>query len=193
MPIAHVVILGLLLVGFLVERASSATTVQYGLLIAAAALAMKHFGHKGDDADEDVQGTHPIARFQFKAANTGDLEDAQDLVAEDFRAYANGYAMLNSEINQGPDLFVELIDYIREAIPDLHWELYDEVAGRQEDKSELVVLRFVAAGTIAGTKRDIEIASFNRVVDKELAEIRFVTDMTVFNEYRAAIGLPILE
>lgn len=191
--IAHVFAVAALSVGFVIESASTSSSLEYGLLIAAAAFAIKKFGNKSDDADEDVQGKHPATRFLFRAANAGDYDDVEDAVGEDFQAYANGYAMLAAETDRGPALLVDLFDYWRQAIPDERWELYDEVSGKQEDKSELVSLRFVAGGTIDGTVHDIEIAAFIRVVDKKITEMRLVTDLTIFNEYRAAIGLPILD
>ena len=191
--LVHASLVGVLGLGFVVEVTSGSAGMAYGLLISAAILAIKKHGDKSDDADDDVQGEHPATRFLFRAANAGDYEGIEDVVDDDFGAYANGYAMLSEETDRGPDLLVGLFDYWGQAIPDMRWELYDEVSGKQKDKSELVTFRFVATGTIAGAKHDIELAAFVRVIDKKMTEMRLVTDLTIFNEYRAAVGLPILE
>ena len=191
--LVHASLVGVLGLGFVVEVTSGSAGLAYGLLISAAILAIKKHGDKSDDADEDVQGKHPATRFLFRAANAGDFDDVEDTVDDDFQAYANGYAMLAEETDRGPKLLVDLFEYWRKAIPDKRWELYDEVSGKQEDKSELISFRFVATGTIAGAKHDIELAAFVRVIDKKMTEMRLVTDLTIFNEYRAAVGLPILE
>jgi hypothetical protein len=101
--------------------------------------------------------------------------------------------MFAEEHDQGPELLVGIFDYLRKAVPNVRWELYGEVAGKQPDKSELVAIRFVARGTIEDAEHDIEIAAFVRIVGRQMAELRLVTDLTAFNVYRAAIGLPILE
>ena len=36
-------------------------------------------------------------------------------------------------------------------------------------------------------------AGLARVIDKQLAELRLVLDMSVFNDYRRAVGLPAIE
>ena len=189
----HTSLVGMLGFWFVVQVALGSSEVQYGLLISAAIVAIKKHGDKNDDADDDVQGKHPATRLLFRAANAADYDDIEGMVGEDFQAYANGYAMLAEETDRGPELLVDLFEYWRKAIPDKRWELYDEVSGKQQDKSELISFRFVATGTIDGTKHDIELAAFVRVIDKKLVEMRLVTDMTIFNEYRAAIGLPILD
>jgi ketosteroid isomerase-like protein len=182
-----------LAVGLLIEVASGRPGAQYGLLIATAALIMKKFGSRSDDADEDVQGSHATTRALFQAADSGGYDDLDGLASEDFRAYANGYPMFAEEHDQGPELLVGIFDYLRKAVPNVRWELYGEVAGKQPDKSESVAIRFVARGTIEDAEHDIEIAAFVRIVGRQMAELRLVTDLTAFNVYRAAIGLPILE
>lgn len=192
-PVAHGIILGLLLLGLALELAATHSGLQHGLLIGAALLIKKHFGSKSDDADGDVQGEHAVTRCLFRAANAREFDGVEDVVSEDFRAYANGYAMYAEETDRGPELLQSLFEYWQHAIPDARWELYDEAADKRKDKSELVVIRFVVSGTIEGKEREIEIAAFARVVDERLSELRLVTDLTIFNEYRAAIGLPILD
>jgi len=121
--------------------------------------------------------------------NTGDFEGVEDITDDDFRAFADGYPLLMDEADKGP----ALLSNFREALPDVRWELYDEAAQRQPDKSELPALRFVSTQTLAGESREIEIATFARVTDKKLAEWRTVVDLTIFNELRSPAGLPILD
>ena len=166
---------------------------QHGVLISLATItAVKFFGSRRGDSDEDVQGEHPVVRMIFQGANTGEFDDVEDLVAGGFKAYANGYEMSSSDVDQGPALLIEAIDYWRDAVPDVRWELYDEVS-QKEHKTEDIAFRFVSGGTIGGEERQIEVAAFAKVVDKQLAEARFVLDMTALNEYRAAVGLPPIE
>jgi hypothetical protein len=129
----------------------------------------------------------------FNAVNTGDFEGVEDIVSDDFRAYADGYPLLMDEADQGPVLLKTVFSNLRDALPDVRWELYDEAAQKQPDKSELLALRFVSVQTIAGESREIEIATFARVTDKRLEEWRMVVDLTIFNELRSAAGLPLLD
>ena len=169
------------------------THVSHGLLIAivggVAAGAKKVFGNPRDDAGEDAQGDHPVVRFLFQAANTGEYEGVENLVGPEFRAYALGYPLGTSEVESGPALLVETLDYWREAIPDTRWELYDEVAQKEPELTDGIAIRFVHTGTIDGVEREVEGAAFAKVVDKKLSELRFVLDMTVFNDHRRFIGL----
>ena len=190
---SHLALTGVLAVALLVELHAGAGDLEYGLLIGAGLLLYKAFGHKSDDADESAQGEHPVTRFVFNAMNTGDFEGVEDIVADDFRMFADGYPLLMDEADQGPALLETVFSNFREALPDVRWELYDEVAQKQHDKTELLALRFVSVQTLAGKPREIEIATFARVTHKKLAEWRMVADLTIFNELRSAAGLPILD
>ena len=50
----------------------------------------------------------------------------------------------------------------------------------------------VASGVFAGDHREIELAVFFTVKDKQLSEMRIVGDVDAFNELRRAAGLPAL-
>ncbi len=189
----HMAFTGTLTVALLIELQAGTGGLEYGLLIGAGLLLYKAFGHKHDDADENAQGEHPVTRFMFNAINTGDFEGVEDIVADDFRAYADGYPLLMDEADQGPALLQTLFMNFREALSDVRWELYDEAVQKQPDKSELLALRFVSTQTLAGESREIEIATFARITDKKLDEWRMVVDLTIFNELRSAAGLPILD
>jgi hypothetical protein len=75
----------------------------------------------------------------------------------------------------------------------VHWELYDEAVEKQDDGTELIATRFVSTQSIDGEPRQIEIGGFLRARDGKLTEFRLVLDMTLFNEYRVAVGLPPIE
>jgi hypothetical protein len=79
-----------------------------------------------------------------------------------------------------------------ESLPDMRWELYDEVSEKKH-KTEKVAIRFVSHATIDGVERQIEAAVFATVEDKKLFEWRLVVDMTLYNLYRATVGLPPIE
>jgi len=190
---ASVALTGALTVALLIELQAGTGGLEYGLLIGAGLLLYKAFGHKHDDADENAQGEHPVTRFMFNAMNTGDFDGVEDIAADDFRAFADGYPLLMDEADQGPALLKTLFSNFREALSDVRWELYDEAVQKQPDKSELLALRFVSTQTVAGESREIEIATFARVTDKKLTEWRMVVDLTIFNELRRAAGLPILD
>ena len=191
--LARVGIPSVLLIAFLLEMRLGEASMDHGLLIGAGILIARYFGKKGDHADEDAQGEHPATRFLFKAINEGDFEGAEDIVSEEFRAYANGYPLLADELDQGPQLIRAAFSYWRESLGDVRWELYDEAVQEQQDKSELLALRFVSAQIIADEPREIEIAAFARVKQGMLVEWRMVLDLTIFNEFRSAVGLPLLD
>ena len=190
---AHTAITGALTVALLMELQAGTGNLEHGLLIGAGLLIYKAFGHKNEDADEDAQGEHPVTRFMFKAMNSGDFEGVEDIVADDLRAFADGYPLLMEEAEQGPALLEALFTNYREALSDVRWELYDEAFQKQPDKSELLALRFVSVQSVDDQPHEIEIAAFGRIEDKKLTEWRMVVDLTIFNELRVAAGLPILD
>ena len=50
-----------------------------------------------------------------------------------------------------------------------------------------------SAQTIANEPREIEIAAFAKVKQGMLVEWRMVLDLTIFNEFRRAVGLPLID
>ncbi len=159
------------------------------LISLAVGVAAKYFGSRRDDADEDVQGNHPVVQAVFGAINTGDFDGLEDMVDEEFQIYANGHRAVRGTVDRGPDLLVGTIRAFREALPDIRWELYDEV-GEKEHKTEKVAFRFVSLATIDGEERQIEVAVFAVVEDKKLFEWREVLDVNLYNLHRVAVGLP---
>ena len=182
-------------IGLVVEVLNGGgTDTQHGVLIAiVGGIAAKFFGSKRDAADEDAQGDHPAVRFLFQAANAGEFEGVEDIVDREFRAYAFGYPLGTRDVDRGPALLVDTLEYWREEIPDTRWELYDEVTQREPELTDGIAIRFVHTGTIDGVEREVEGAAFAKVVDKKLTELRYVLDMTVFNDHRRFIGLDPLE
>lgn len=167
---------------------------RHGVLISiAGGLAVKFFGKKRGDADEDAQGEHPVVRFLFKAMNSGEYEGAEEFLDPSFRAFAQGYPLGSGEVDSGPGLLVESIRYWREAVPDTRWELYDEISQKEPERTDGIAFRFVHSGTYGDEWQEFEGAAFAKVVDKKLTELRLVVDMTAFNRHRRATGLAPLE
>jgi len=156
-------------------------------------LVSRFFGPRRADADSDAQGQHAITRSLFAAVNSGQTHDIETSVAEGFAAYVNGYTMAKDGVDRGPDLLAAVVDYHRESVGEPFWELYDEVVQKVDRTTSTIAIRFVARGRFGPAEREIEMAGFLRAVDHQLAEIRLVTDMTIFNQLRATIGLPPLD
>jgi ketosteroid isomerase-like protein len=161
------------------------------LIATAVGAAFKFFGSDRDDADDDVQGDHPTVRALFRAVNTGDFTELEDVIHEDCEAYANGYRLKSDSADCGPELMIATLKTIREELDDYAWELYDELSGK-DDGIEKLAIRFVSSATIGGEHHEVEVAGFATIDDK-LAEWREVLDMTLSNERREAAGLPTID
>lgn len=156
-------------------------------------LVSRFFGPRRADADSDAQGQHAVTRSLFAAVNSGQTDDVETWVTEGFVAYVNGYTMAKDGVDSGADLLAAVVDYHRESVGEPFWELYDEVVQKVDRRTSTIAVRFVARGRFGPAEREIEMAGFLRAVDNQLAEIRLVTDMTIFNQLRATIGLPPLD
>ena len=156
-------------------------------------LVSRFFGPRRADADSDAQGQHAITRSLLAAVNSGQTHDTETWVAEGFAAYVNGYTMAKDGLDRGPELLAAVVDYHRASVGEPFWELYDEVLQKVDRTTSTIAIRFVARGRFGPSRREIEMAGFLRVVDNHLAEIRLVTDMTIFNQLRATIGLQPLD
>jgi len=115
----HLALTGVLAVALLIELQAGTAGPEYGLLIGAGLLLYKAFGRKSDDADENAQGEHPVTRFMFNAMNTGDFEGVEDIAADDFKAFADGYPLLMADADQGPALLETLFSNFRDALSDV--------------------------------------------------------------------------
>lgn len=159
------------------------------LIAAAIGLAAKRFGAKRDDADEDVQGDEPIVRALFKAVNLGLTDDLTNLVRDDCTITMNSYQVTrnNGALDHGPALLADAITDIRRTYPDVHWELYDELSGKDEDKQKIAI-RYVSSVTVDGKKDEWEVSGFGVVEDGKLAEWHQVADLETYNVRRSEMG-----
>ena len=125
--------------------------VMIGLAVGAVA---KWFGSRRGDADDEVQGDDPIVRAMFKAVNLGEYDDFLDLVHDDCRIYVNSYEIARNDNNldHGPELWADAFTDLRD-VEKMHWELYDELTGKDEGKQKISV-RIVSTWTIDGIEED---------------------------------------
>lgn len=158
-----------------------------------AITAKKFFGNKEDE--DSVFGDHPAVAFTFGAFATGEFKDVDEMVSEEFAAYANGYPVVEPESDNGPVRFVENIQHWRRAVPDLSVDIYDEVSQKGPDKTDSIAVRFVFTGTLTTPdlehEFEIEAASFIKVEDHRLTEWRVVVDTAFLDEIRLATGHPL--
>jgi len=160
------------------------------VMVAAAAAAAKWFGSRrsDDDDDADGQGDDPIVKALFKAVNKGELGDLEDLVHADCAITLNSIKLeRNGELESGPKLFADAIHDMRDAYPDVRWELYDELTGKDDDKHKIAI-RFVSTITDGGKQQEMEVACFGIVEHKKLTEWHQVADMDTYNTRRQQTG-----
>ena len=157
--------------------------------IAVGAVAAKFFGKKRTDADEDVQGDHPIVRAMFRAINTGEDNDLRELLHPDLRLYVNDYPVVDHVRDHGPMLVLEAFNDLRLNLPDIRWELYDELSGKDEGEQKIAI-RFSSQSTLDGVEVDFSIAAFGIVRDEQLIEWRQVADLETFESHREAAHRP---
>lgn len=160
------------------------------MIAAGVGAAVKWFGSKrnGDDADDDAQGDDPIVRAMFKAINEGDLDGFKKYVADDCRIAINSIDVAREEdLKDGWDLWADALEDARNAFPGIHWELYDELTGKDEGKQKIAI-RFVSTVTVDGEQHDFEIGGFGVVEDDKLTEWHQVGDLETYNKRRQATG-----
>ncbi len=155
-------------------------------------ISKKFFGDK-KEGDDGAIGEHPVVRFLFDALTTGNIDATDEMVAPDFRGYANGYAVFDASDGNGREQFNKNIEYWRITAPDLSVDLYDELAEKGKDKTENVAIRFVFSGTLttAGVEEpfETEAAAFLTLAKDKLVEWRIVVDEGFFRDLRDAMGL----
>ncbi len=153
----------------------------------------KFFGKKKENDDGSI-GDHPAVRFLFYTWTTGDTDETEEMVAPDFRGYANGYPIFEPEDGNGPEQFNKNIEYWRKAVSGLDVDLYDELAEKRVNKTDQIAIRFVFTGSMLHPDGEelfeTEAAAFLTVVDKQLAEWRIVVDEGFFEHLRETMGLP---
>jgi limonene-1,2-epoxide hydrolase len=163
------------------------------VLIGIGAAAVKWFGSRRGDADDDVQGDDPIVRAMLKAVNEGDLDGFKEHIDDNCRVAINSSDVAREEeLTSGWDLWADGINDIRAAFPDVHWELYDELTGKDEGKHKIAI-RFVSTVTADGEAHDFEVAGFGIVDDKKLTEWHQVADLETYNLRRQQTGEAALE
>ena len=145
-------------------------------------------------ADGDLPWRLPEDLRRFKALTTGEMDDVDDMVADDFHAYANGVEVVDSASGDGAAAFKQNIEYWRTTVPNLSVDLYEEVSQKDAHNTDSIAVRYVVSGTLPVDGSElpfvIEAAAFVKVVDHEITEWRVVVDETFFEELRAAMGLP---
>ena len=157
------------------------------VMIAAVGAAVKWFGSKRG-GDDDSPGDNPIVKAMFKAINEGDLDGFKKYVGDDCRIAINSIDIAREEkLTNGWDLWADAINDIRTAFPGVHWELYDELAGKDEGKHKIAV-RFVSTVTVDGDEHDMEVACFGIAEDDKLTEWHQVADQTTYDRRRQQTG-----
>ena len=158
------------------------------MIAAGIGAAVKWFGSRRGDADDDVQGDDPIVRAMLKAVNEGDLDGFKEHIADDCRIAINSIDVAREEnLKNGWDLWADGINDARSAFPDVHWELYDELTGKDEGKHKIAI-RFVSTVTVDGEAHDFEVGGFGVVEDKKLTEWHQVGDLETYNKRRQQTG-----
>lgn len=159
------------------------------MVAAAIGAAVKWFGSKRGDADDDVQGDDPIVRAIFKAANEGEIDDLSKLIDEHCTIWVNSEQLARNDgaLTEGPDLWDDALSDMRAAHPDVHWELYDELTGKDEGKHKIAI-RFVSTITVDGVKDEFEVACVGIVEDEKLVEWHQVADQQTYDRRRADTG-----
>lgn len=159
------------------------------ITIAAGAVAKKFFGTGRKDSDQEVQGDHPIVRAMFQAINTGDDDALRDCLDPELRVYINDYPVTDHVRDHGPMLLLEAMNDLRLNLPDIRWELYDELSGK-DDGAEKIAIRFASKSTLGGAETDFSVAGFGVVQDGSLIEWRQVADLETFEAHREAAHRP---
>lgn len=124
------------------------------MIAAGIGAAVKWYGSRRKDGDDgaDDEGDDPIVKAMFKAVNRGDFDDFLALVDDDCQVSVNSYEVVrNGELDRGPKLWADALGDIRDASPDVHWDLYDELTGK-DDGAHKIAIRYVASSTITRTR-----------------------------------------
>jgi steroid delta-isomerase-like uncharacterized protein len=118
-----------------------------------------------------------VARRYFEELLAGDIDLADEIVAEDVAFYGPDYW---GEAIHGRDGFKGFVAYLRSAFPDLRFELADEVSD-EERVATRFVLRMTHQGEwlgIPATGRALTLPGMDlfRIVDGQIAEVRVFYD-----------------
>lgn len=160
------------------------------VMIAAAGAAVKWFGsrRKGDD-DATGQGDNTIVKALFKAANHGEFDDLLALVDDACRISINSEELTRNDgaLDRGPELFADALGDMRTGAPDVRWELYDELSGKDDDDHKIAI-RFVSSSTVDGAKDELEVACWGVVKNDKLTEWHQTADQESYDLRRKRTG-----
>lgn len=76
---------------------------------------------------------------------------------------------------------------MRANYPDIRWELYDELSGKDDDKEKIAV-RLVSRVTVDGELQEFEVGGFDTVEDDKLVEWHQTADLETHNQRRRMSG-----
>jgi len=151
--------------------------------------ARKFFGEdKGDPST--ALADNPAVAFVLGALTTGDADNADEMIASNAVAYANGYEILSPETGDSPAQFVDNVGFWRLQIPDLSIDVFDEIVEKHHHKTRDIAVRFVMSGTLPGDETGFEFegAAFVTVVDGKAAEWRLIIDSQVIEDLVASMA-----
>jgi len=160
------------------------------VMIAAAGAAVKWFGsRRKGDGDATGQGDTAIVKALFKAANHGDFDDFLALVDDGCRISINSEELTRNDgkLDRGPKLFEDALGDMRAAAPDVRWELYDELSGK-DDGDRKIAIRFVSSSTVDGATDELEVACWGLVKNDKLTEWHQTADQESYDRRRKRTG-----
>jgi limonene-1,2-epoxide hydrolase len=160
------------------------------LIAAAIGGIAKWFGseRRGGDDEAQAPGDSPIVRAMFKAVNEGDLAGFKEHVDKNCRIAINSIEVTREgKLDHGIDLWADAINDMRATHPDLHWELYDELSGKDDGKDKIAI-RLVSTVTDDGELQEFEVGGFGIVKDEKLVEWHQTADLEIYNQRRQMSG-----
>jgi hypothetical protein len=160
------------------------------MIAAAIGGLVKWFGstRRGDDEEAQGPGDNPIVRAMFRAVNEGDLDGFKSYVANDCRIAINSVEVTReSDLDHGFDLWADAISDARSSDPNIHWELYDELSGKDDGKDKIAI-RLVSTMTVDGERQEFEVGGFGIIDDGRLVEWHQTADLETYNQRRQMTG-----
>ena len=184
------IVVAAVLVGVAMSQNSDGT--QLALIPTLIALGTKKFFGKDKGDPDTALADTPAVAFVLGALTTGDTDAADEMIAPDAAAYANGYTILRPDNGDSPAQFADNVGFWRSQIPDLSIEVFDDIVKKHRHKTLDVAVRFVMSGTLPGDDTDsrfeFEGAAFVTVVDGKATEWRLIVDSRVVEDLFASIA-----
>lgn len=169
-----------------VVTSQSGDGTQLALIPTLIALGTKKFFGKDKGDPDTALADNPAVAFVLGALTTGDTDAADEMIAPNASAYANGYTILHSEAATSPAQFTDNVEFWRSQIPDLSIEVFDDIVKKHRHKTLDVAVRFVMSGTLPGDRPnsgfEFEGAAFVKVVDGKATEWRLIVDSQVIED-----------